>query len=326
MKSDILDKISVDLMIPPHSLIRLISSAPDRYKVYEIAKRNSHGMRIIAQPAREVKPLQYWVMENLIQDFPIHDCAKAYRKSTSILDNALPHRNNSHILKMDFENFFISISEEDFRQFHREYLQASISDVDLEYIIRILFWRPRGSTRKVLSVGAPSSPGVSNSMVYNLDCSISKICAEGGAVYTRYADDITLSANSPNILADMARELALLLPSITYPRLRFNKKKTTLVSKRFQRRITGLIITNDGTISVGRDKKRTVRAMVHNFVRGKLTPDDVFWLHGYLAHLNVVEPEFIERLTTRYGKEFLVQLKSIRRRQQLQESLLDRIV
>ena len=69
-------------------------------------------------------------------------------------------------------------------------------DADLLDMTKILFWG-QGSTRpKCLSIGAPTSPIVSNIIMYDLDTLFVEEATRCQAVYTRYADDITISADS----------------------------------------------------------------------------------------------------------------------------------
>jgi hypothetical protein len=69
--SDILTGLAQAMIMSPHDLLKLIRSAPRRYKEYEIDKRAPGQKRRIAQPAREVKALQYWVISNFLNQFPV---------------------------------------------------------------------------------------------------------------------------------------------------------------------------------------------------------------------------------------------------------------
>ncbi len=111
--TSIVSSMSLDLLIPLHDLEYVIRSAPKRYKVYRIKKRGGAGERTIAQPAVEVKYLQYWVMTNVLRQFPIHDAATAYRSGAGIIQNAGRHARNRFLLKLDFRNFFNSLRSVD---------------------------------------------------------------------------------------------------------------------------------------------------------------------------------------------------------------------
>src|ERR1051326_910596 len=115
--SELLDKLGRAVLLTQDELASLIRSAPHRYKVYQIPKRVPGEFRTIAQPAREVKALQYWVMTQILRKFEVHPSATAYQREVSILDNARPHRRGRFLLKLDFKDFFPSIKSRDFRYF-----------------------------------------------------------------------------------------------------------------------------------------------------------------------------------------------------------------
>ncbi|HCN8126267.1 TPA: RNA-directed DNA polymerase, partial [Escherichia coli] len=52
----------------------------------------------------------------------------------------------------------------------------------------------------VLSVGAPSSPFISNIVMSSFDEEISSFCKENKISYSRYADDLTFSTNERDVL------------------------------------------------------------------------------------------------------------------------------
>jgi hypothetical protein len=87
--AELLTRLSVATLLPQRELELLIRSAPHRYKVYQIEKRKEGEYRTIAQPAREVKVLQRWVMKHVLGEFEAHPAATAYRRGLSILDRPL---------------------------------------------------------------------------------------------------------------------------------------------------------------------------------------------------------------------------------------------
>src|SRR3954462_15230034 len=110
--SKLLSLLASETGLMPSDLTRLIQSAPCRYKVFYVPKRDG-GLREIAQPARELKLLQRVMVAHVLAPLPVHDAARAYRKGISIRDNAKPHAGNGPVLKMDFEDFFPSIQSAD---------------------------------------------------------------------------------------------------------------------------------------------------------------------------------------------------------------------
>jgi len=96
----LIEQLALKLNKSEGEVSRFLQSAPKKYKVYTIPKRTS-GHRVIAQPSKELKKYQRNYLE--IQNLPIHDSAMAYRDGLSIKQNAISHKNNPYLLKMDLE-------------------------------------------------------------------------------------------------------------------------------------------------------------------------------------------------------------------------------
>lgn len=294
-------RISHALLIPEPFITRLINSAPYRYKVYLIPKKNGNGTRTIAQPSRAVKAVQYWTMENVLNTLPIHRAATAYRKGVNIADNAGRHAPHRFLLKLDFENFFTSITASDLETYFRLHPQSDLTQHDVANLKRILFWNRERSGQLVMSIGAPSSPTLSNILMFDFDSSVQRICDQRNVQYTRYADDLTFSTSERNVLREIKFEIEQVCRQVPYPRLSLNEPKTVHASRAKSRRVTGLTLTNDGSVSIGRERKRIIRAQIDHFLSGRLEPDRLAELQGMLSFVSAVEPEFIEKLRRRYA-------------------------
>jgi RNA-directed DNA polymerase len=308
MRGRLLSAMSKDLLLPYEVLDYLVRSAPYRYKVYQVSKRSGSGMRTIAQPAKEVKKLQYWVMENIFPCMPIHPSAIAYVRGNNIRKNCEPHANNPFMLKIDFRDFFPSIKGDDFFKYASGNKNVDFDEEDLKSLTKILFWRPKEETNLILSIGAPSSPYLSNAIMHNFDSRINDYCSEVMINYTRYADDITFSMEDQSLRGLVLLKVKEILDQLPFPKLEINSKKTVFGSKAHRRMITGLILANNGEISIGRDKKRLIRAQIHYFINGKLTVDQQNKLRGMLAYISDIEPDFFRRLERKYGHEVLAHI------------------
>lgn len=96
------------------------------------------------------------------------------------------------------------------------------------------------------------------------------------------------------------------------PKLEINEEKTVSATKKYKRFVTGLILANDGSVSLGRDRKRRIRAALHHAILGRLDERQQVELAGLLAFVNDVEPTFLIRLEARYGSGIIRQLKAAR--------------
>ena len=300
--ASLLMHLGLAMLLPPDELLRLINSAPHRYKVFKIPKRKEGEFRTIAQPAKEVKALQYWVMRHVLSQFDVHPAATAYRKGLSIADNARPHTLGRYLLKLDFSDFFPSIKAKDLELFLGKHTRP-FNAVDIKALCRILFWMPRGSRNLQLSIGAPTSPLLSNILLGDFDSQVAAACARERIAYTRYADDLSFSARSSKALARIEALVIETCARQTSPVLLVNEAKTARVSRRESRRVTGLVLTNDDKVSIGRDLKRRIRAQMHCFATEKLDSEQCLTLRGMIAYINSVEPRFITRLRRKYGAD-----------------------
>ncbi|MFT8700596.1 MAG: retron St85 family RNA-directed DNA polymerase [Acetobacter orientalis] len=305
MSRDIVQALSEDTGLLMSDVRRIIASAEVSYKTYQIPKRNG-GLRNIAQPSRQVKLLQRSLMKILLSKLPVHSSATAYVVGKSIYSNAEPHKGKGRaILKMDFKDFFPSIRSIDWINYCKN--NNILSEEDRLITAKILFKREFNVRGTRLAIGAPSSPLLSNIIMYDFD----KLLSDNlkNVSYTRYADDLTFSASRTGYMVNIQKDVRKILKTILYPKLFINDKKTVYATTKYKRVVTGIILTNDGKLSIGRDKKRKISASVHHAKLGLLAPDEAKKLSGYLAYVNVVEPDFLKKLKIKYGEDIIKFLK-----------------
>lgn len=300
---DIVRMLSEETGLLPSDVRGLIYSADVSYKTYTIPKRTG-GMRTISQPTREIKLLQRVLVDKILSKLPIHPSATAYRPGQSIVANVEPHKGIGRpILKMDFKDFFPSIRHTNWLAYCEK--NELFSQETRFLIAKLVFKREHNLRGNRLAIGAPSSPTVSNIIMYEFDELLSKISKEDGVVYTRYADDITFSAARTGFMVDIQKKVKYVLREIDYPRLQIKSEKTVYATSKYRRSITGIILANDGNISLGRTKKREISSTVHHSKLGKLSDVETKKLAGYLAYANAVEPDFLNRLRKKYGEDVI---------------------
>ncbi|RLT94544.1 retron St85 family RNA-directed DNA polymerase [Ketobacter sp.] len=300
--------LSTSLSISNQEIITFSSSAPNRYKVYSIPKRTS-GKRTIAHPAKKLKLVQRLLSNHLSTILPVHESAFAYRKGLGIKDNAQYHMNGRYLLKMDFQNFFLSIVPELlFITLKKNAIEFSEED---EFLMsRLLFWRPSKSSsgKLVLSIGAPSSPLISNFIMFQFDQEMAAKCKSKGVRYSRYADDLTFSTNVKGALFDLTSLVKELLEKHLLGYIAINETKTVFSSKAHNRHVTGVTLTNDGQLSIGRQRKRFISSLIHQYSLGKLPAEDLSYLQGLIAYANDIEPVFVKRMSKKYSPQTMDQL------------------
>ncbi len=297
----LLEKMLKELPFSADELRDVISTAQYRYKVYRIPKRQPNQYRTIAQPSPEVKVIQRWLIANVLATLPVHKVAMAYREGRSIADHAAVHAKNRFLLKLDFSNFFPSISVSDVRRYLVEVAKMSANDARL--VSLLVCWRNKVNGDLCLSIGAPTSPLLSNVLLYKFDKKIVQLCRTHRVAYTRYADDLAFSTNKKEVLSEISKQVQAVCESLEYPKLVINSSKTVSTSKAFKRVLVGLVLTPEGAVSLGRDKKRRLRSELYRFSQARLDIDDVPKLRGELAFAWSIEKSFINTLLRQHGRE-----------------------
>lgn len=295
LKVDMLAKqISQSLGFPLSFVTKMGRKADHSYKVYTIPKRGG-GTREIHHPSRQLKSLQRWLVTNVIDKWPVHESALAYRRGRSIAENAKLHAPRRFLLRMDFKGFFPSITKDDIVKFLRT--QAGNWDSDDRNLFTSLVCRCG-----VLTIGAPTSPALTNALCFEMDALLFLESTKRHVTYSRYADDLFFSTDESDVLKDFEKTVESVIRTIPFPTgLSINSAKTRHASKRGRRQATGLVLQSDGKVGVGRDRKRFVRGLVHHY--DKLTPEQKDSLAGMLSFIQSIDPEFINSLVLKYGPD-----------------------
>lgn len=278
------------------TLNALAASASKRYKVYTIPKRDG-SPREICHPSKTLKAVQRWLTRNLLSVAPTHFSATAYEKGRSIRENAMAHAASNYTLRIDFADFFPSFTSVSIEHFLRALsisnnLDLSHDDIDFATRIFTRFGK--------LTIGAPSSPKLSNVMMFDFDEAISGYAVDNNLIYTRYADDIFISGFQTPEMKAAEEFVRSVVERHDRPKLNINSSKTKHLSKKGHRSITGLVITPSGDVSIGRDRKREIRTLTFLALNKKLSPSDLGRLKGLLAFVSDVEPKFVVALSRKF--------------------------
>ncbi|EPF6162139.1 retron St85 family RNA-directed DNA polymerase [Citrobacter sedlakii] len=292
------------LLLESDFILKVASNANELYGKFPVPKKGG-GTRVVYQPAKELKVLQRLLHDNVLSKLPIHPNAVAYQQGSSVFKHASIHKAKRFMLKMDFKSFFESIKENDVKEYindNKHFLgdQWSVDDTDL--LLKIVCFKGR------LTMGAVSSPVISNAICYELDLILNEYCLSKGVTYTRYADDMYFSTNEQNVLKLIPPFLRLNLKNLKYPsKLWLNRDKTLHMSKKNKMMVTGVTLTTEGGVSLGRGKKRMVKALIFKWV--DLTEKQRLFLKGYLSYCKSVEPLFINRLCAKYSSELIDEIQ-----------------
>jgi RNA-directed DNA polymerase len=241
-------------------LARRLDIGPERLRQFEPSYREffipkrSGGKRRILAPDNELKALQRRILRRLLARLRSHPAAMGFERGRSIVTNALAHQRQAIVMSLDVKDFFTSTTA---RRVHRYFRRIGWNRPAAKLLVRLC------THGDGLPQGAPTSPRLSNLMDYRLDARLAGMATRLGAIYTRYADDVTFS------FADAASARVNLLRKFARRVFRENgytlhRRKKARVRRRHHRQmVTGLVV-ND-RVNLPRETRRRLRAIEHRW-------------------------------------------------------------
>lgn len=257
------------------------------YSKYYLRKKTGK-YRTINVPSNELKYLQKEIKGLILDKIETHQSVHGFKRERSIKTNAQIHLKSKEILSLDLKDFFPSI------KFGRIY---HIFNKVCGYSKKISFDFTRLLTlNNELPQGSPASPVLSNIVCFMLDIRLVEFCKVSGLIYTRYADDITISSdhifNKKLVLNSIKR-------IIIDEGFELNTSKTRFQSSKNKLEVTGLHIT-DGNIKIPRKYIKKIKQEIYYINR--------FGLDSHIEQMEIQNRNYLEHL---YGKiKFVIYIES----------------
>lgn len=262
-------------------VLRMNQIVLNKYHTFYIV----HGekARRITAPSRSLKARQRWILDTILSQIPVSPYAHGFEEGRSIKTNALIHAEHNYAFCLDIKDYFPSIPQQSAADaFQKAGYSASASRALADVCCY----------KGALPQGAPTSPRLSNIICRQLDIQLAEIAAKYDAVYTRYADDITFSADRP-----IAESLSIVSELLAQNGFAVNKRKTRIYGPGQPKEITGLIVQN-GTVRVPKSFKRELKQEIYYCKK-----------YGVLSHLEARQSSrFINYREYLYGKAYYVHM------------------
>lgn len=242
-----LSSIEKDLGFSAKTLYGLSNSLEKHYHTVYLPKSDG-SKRKLSVPDLILKPVQKSIADNILIQYPISKYAKAYKPGSSIQKNARPHVGKKKILKLDIEGFFdhILYSRVKDTVFYEEKYSESI-----RILLTMLCYY-----NDSLPQGAPTSPAITNIIMYDFDETVGDFCIKKKIAYTRYCDDMTFSGcfDEREIISFVKGELRKL-------GLFLKNRKTAVISASKRQVVTGIVVNEK--MNVTKDYKKTIRQEIY---------------------------------------------------------------
>ena len=238
----------------------------DAYKIFYIPKAKGYR-RIVTykSPESDVYRFHTDAKQSLERHIRHSKFAKAYIKHRSIITNAQAHLYNDIFICLDICDFFQSIN-------HKKLISALYHEINRTSRKQFTVDQCKdlvtscSLSNKGVAIGLRPSPILANVYLKEFDAKLYAWLKKQGyptVIYTRYADDITISLkdsgeNSAEIVDSIIAHVRELLKNF---HLKLNDKKTRIINLKVSNhvRITGINLTRDSNnyrkLTVGRKRK-----------------------------------------------------------------------
>jgi retron-type reverse transcriptase len=305
---------ALGLTIPRLRWLAFHSQAPARihYIRFTVPKK-SGGTRELAAPHRSLAACQQWILNNILAKVPAHDAAHGFVAGRSTVTGAAKHVGRAVVVNADLTDFFPTIT------FHRVrgiFQQLGYSPAVATILALLCTESPRrmmtyagqklfvATGPRALPQGACTSPALSNLATRRLDSRLSGIAKKLGCVYTRYADDLTLSADGESA-AKVGYLLARLRHIAQDEGFSVNEQKTRVQRRNTAQVVTGLVVNQ--RVGAPRKMVRRLRAILHRAITQGLAaqnranrPHFDAWVRGSIAYISMCQPEQGRKLQLAY--------------------------
>lgn len=284
-----------------HFAMHRQGEAHPHYVAFAVPKRKG-GERIILAPKRRLKAIQRKLLQLLAEKLPVSQAAHGFRSGRSTLSNALPHLGQKVVVRFDLQDFFPSCHWARVRglliacgysfpvatTLALLMTEAERQPVETPEGLVYVPIRPRYCVQ-----GAPTSPALANALTQKLDRRLLGLARKLGWQYTRYADDLTFSSQTPERVGLLQRAVAAIVESEGFA---LNGSKTKVMRSGRRQSVTGVVVNQVAGLS--RQERRRLRAALHQ--EGG-HPDAA--LRGKLAYLQGLNRQQAERLLQGRTKE-----------------------
>jgi hypothetical protein len=242
-------------------------------------KANKGKFRRLQEPKAQMKYVQKQIKKRILEpaEAGLPEYVTGFRKGKKIRDTAEVHAGKKIVVSLDLRHFFNSIKQKHLYKLFIDYFKYP-SDVSrfLSELCTFKFYVPEG---------APTSPTLSNIVGYFFfDEALKKIAEDSGFVYTRYADDITLSTDkdfpkeeltddSGNVYvkSEIDNVITKMSEILSSHGFRLNTRKTKVMRTPARQFMLGMVVNEKPDLL--RRKREILKCILHNMSQNSIATE-----------------------------------------------------
>ena len=262
-----LASVERDLGFSAKTLYGLSNNLEKHYHNVLIPKRDG-SKRKLSVPDLILKSVQKSIADNILSQYPVSSYAKAYKVGSNVQRNAQPHVGKKKILKLDIEGFFDHILYSQVKNI--VFCEEKFAEPIRVLLTMLCYYK------ESLPQGAPTSPAITNIILYDFDEAVGAFCNEKKIAYTRYCDDMTFSGDfdEREVIAFVKGELCKL-------GLFLKNRKTAVIPASKRQTVTGIVVNEK--LNITKDYKKKIRQEMHYIQK--------FGLDGHVSRCKIADKQ-----------------------------------
>ncbi len=301
---------------PLHQLFDAMYHEKYRFEEFLALKPEEHyspvswNRRTIYKPSPKLKDFHHFLSGFLLEFLPVdRSVSFAYRKGATLLQAVAPHAHSRAFFQTDLERFFDSITSDLIGSVLNR-AETPVSDLadHVEHILGLL------TINGTLPIGYSTSPILSNACLFGFDKKLAAISYDRQWIYTRYADDIIISADDRLSIENAGQVIENCLTTEFGGGFTLNQRKSRLTTVGRKVKLLGLVILPTGTIGIDREIRNRIETCVYFYVkdrsrlakifqeeRGEGMEEGLQRLSGLISYASATDPDYLEKVRAKFG-------------------------
>lgn len=265
-------------------------------------------LRLVVSPNDKLRGCHEFIRLFLLDFLPVEtENVFSYRKGVSAYDAVARHAGSRHFFVSDIADFFPSIKRERIRStIETGRTTSPIADLDnwLGRIVDLVCLDDE------LPVGFSTSPAISNAALRTFDQAVQADCKQRGLVYTRYSDDLVISGQDAETVAEAPSLCEQHFAEEMNGEFQLHRGKSKFLRRGVKVKLLGMVLLPNGLVSVDAATKSEIEVLIHFYARDKAKfaaladgneQKAEARLSGLLNYVNTVDQAYLDKLRRKFG-------------------------
>lgn len=253
-----LDGLCRTLQVERASIIRICCEASDRYRPVWVTRKGKRRQTWDAHD--ELKTLQALIQCKLLKTVDMPDYLHGSLPKRDASSNAGKHIGAKIVINEDVRDFFPSISVEKVYQIWTEVFRFG---PEAAYALTLLTTKDG-----YVPQGAKTSSYLANLAFFREEPDMVEFLSRRGIRYTRYVDDMSISAKRFVTRKEQTRLIAIIFRTLGVAGFEAKRSKHNIDTSGQQMTVTGLLVNAKTSLPV--DQRSVIRAQVENLTEEAL--------------------------------------------------------